>query len=47
MDSLISFDYADYQGQVLDYLEPEARARFTGTERWRELAEAVFGLLDH
>ena len=47
MESLISFDYADYQGQVLDYLEPEARARFTGTERWRELAEAVFGLLYH
>lgn len=47
MESLVSFDYADYQGQVLDYLEPDARTRFTGTERWRELAEAVFGLLDH
>ena len=46
MESLLGFTYADYAGQVLDFLEPAERERFAGKERWAEVVERSFALLE-
>ena len=46
LDVLVSFSYADYADQVLDYLEPESRADYGGVDRWNDLCSALIGLLD-
>jgi len=46
LDVLVSFSYADYADQVLDYLEPEWRADYEGVDRWNDLCAALIGLLD-
>ena len=46
LDVLVSFSYADYADQVLDYLEPESRAEYEGVDRWNDLCAALMGLLD-
>ena len=46
LESLLAMEYAQYQGQVLDYLEGDARIRFAGLDRWREISETVFGLVE-
>lgn len=43
--SLLSFEYRDYEGQVLEFLEPEARSDFEGDSRWNEICERVLNLL--
>ena len=45
-ENLLSFGYLDYEGQVLDYLEPEARERFEGERQWNEIGETLVGLLE-
>ena len=42
----MAFSYADYRGQVLDYLDPDAVARFDGEARWHELVETLYGLVE-
>ena len=44
-NNLLSLSYADYEGQVLEYLEPEQLDRFVGENYWDELRERLFGLL--
>ena len=46
LESLLALDYPQYQGQVLDYLEGDARIRFAGLDRWREISETVFDLVE-
>ena len=44
--TLLGFTYADYAGQVLDYLEPAERDRFAGEERWAEVIARAFALVE-
>lgn len=45
-DNLLAFTYRDYEGQVLDYLEPEHLEQF-GTKRvWNEIIETLLRVLD-
>ena len=46
MENLLALGYEDYAGQVLDYLEPDDRQRFAGAERWTEIVERSFALLE-
>ena len=46
LDRLVSFSYADYAGQVLDYLEPDSRADYEGVDRWNGICAALMSLLD-
>ena len=46
MESLLGFTYADYAGQVLDFLEPAERERYAGKARWTEVVERSFALLE-
>lgn len=46
MESLLGFTYADYAGQVLNFLEPDERERFAGEARWAEIVERAFALLE-
>ena len=46
LENLLSLHYAHYQGQVLDYLEPDARARFSGAQVWGDIGETVHGLIE-
>ena len=46
MESLLGLTYADYAGQVLDFLEPAERERFAGKARWAEVVERSFALLE-
>ena len=43
--NLLTFSYADYEGQVLEYLAPEHQDRFASESCWNELRERLFGLL--
>lgn len=45
-ENLLSLDYAHYQGQVLDYLEADARVRFSGADVWGDISETVLGLIE-
>ena len=45
-ETLLAFTYADYAGQVLDYLEPDQRERFAGKARWDEIVEQALALVD-
>ena len=45
LENLLAFNYADYRGQVLDYLEPETFSRFGGEARWQTLVDTVYGLV--
>lgn len=46
MENLLGLGYEDYAGQVLDYLEPDDRHRFAGADRWTEIVERSFALLE-
>ena len=46
MLNLLALSYADYKGQVLDYLEPEHVERFSGEPIWNEMCETVRGMLE-
>ena len=46
LENLLAFSYADYRGQVLDYLEPETLSQFGGETRWQMLVETVCGLVE-
>ena len=45
-ETVLSFTYADYAGQVLDYLEPAERQRFAGEALWNELVERAFAFVE-
>ena len=45
-ENLLAFSYLEYESQVLDYLEPEARDRFEGKGQWDEISSTLFGLLE-
>ena len=45
-DVVLGFTYADYAGQVLEYLEPAERQRFAGKAVWSEIAERAFALVE-
>lgn len=47
VDNLLAFTYADYEGQVLDYLEPEDLKRFGSQPVWNEMVETLLRVLDH
>jgi len=44
-DNLLSLAYADYEGQVLEFLEPESREEFSGELHWQEITERVLSIL--
>ena len=46
METLLSFTYEHYAGQVLNYLEPEQRERFSGEAVWAEVVDRAFTLVD-
>ena len=46
LDVLVSFTYADYADQVLDYLDPESLAEYEGVDRWDDLCATLLGLMD-
>ena len=45
-DTVLGFTYADYAGQVLEYLEPAERQRFAGEALWGEVVERAFALVE-
>ena len=45
-DTVLGFTYADYAGQVLEYLEPAERQRFGGEALWGEIVERAFALVE-
>lgn len=45
-ETVLGFTYADYAGQVLDYLEPRDRERFADEARWAECVERSFALVE-
>lgn len=44
-DNLLTLEYADYEGQVLEFLEPGNREEFSGELRWQEITERVLSIL--
>jgi len=46
IENVLAFSYADYQGQVLDYLEPEVLTRFAPERVWNEICETLLRLLE-
>ena len=44
--TVLGFTYADYAGQVLEYLEPAERQRFAGEGVWGEVVERAFALVE-
>ena len=44
--NLLGFTFSDYQGQVLEYLEPAQRNRFGTESSWSQLCERVFSLIE-
>ena len=45
-DTVLGFTYADFAGQVLEYLEPDDRQRFAGEALWGEIVERAFALVE-
>ena len=45
-DTVLGFTYADFAGQVLEYLEPADRQRFAGEASWGEVVECAFALVE-
>ena len=45
-ETVLGFSYADYAGQVLDFLEPDDRERFADEVRWAEVIERSFALVE-
>jgi len=45
-ENLLSLDYRDYEGQVLEYLEPDDVERFGSARVWNELVETLLRELD-
>ncbi len=46
IENLLAFSYADYQGQVLDYLEGEHLERFASERVWSEICETLLRILE-
>lgn len=46
MDNLSALGFEDYEGQVLDYLEPEHLERFGTAKVWSQIVETVGHALD-
>ena len=44
--NLLSLDYLAYEGQVLDYLDPELAPEYRGEDAWNQLIERVLALLE-
>ena len=44
-ENLFSFTYLDYQGQVLEFLEPEQREDYEGEVMWNSVCEKVLSML--
>jgi hypothetical protein len=48
IDSLKSLDWLDYEGQVVEFLDPDRRAEYGTREAWESLQRRVFeGLQAH
>ena len=45
-ENVFCFSYSDYQGQVLEYLDPEERAEYDGEVVWDAICEKVLTYLD-
>ena len=43
-ENLLSLDYSDYRGQVLDYLEPDDLDLYGSETTWTEMCERVYSL---
>lgn len=46
-DCLLSLTYADYAGQVLEFLSDEDRVRYGGKSTWAEIQQDVLDWLNH
>ncbi len=46
IDNLLALRYSDYQGQVLDYLEPEHLERFGSENTWNEIGQTLLRVLE-
>jgi predicted nucleotidyltransferase component of viral defense system len=46
IDHLLEFDYRDYRGQVLEYLDPEHVERFGSKTVWNEILETLVDVLN-
>jgi len=45
IDNLLAFTYQDYEGQVLDYLDPEHLERFGSEKVWGEIVDTLLRVL--
>ena len=45
-NNVLEFTYADYQGQVLDYLEPAQLDRFANEDCWNDICERLLTVLE-
>ena len=45
-ENIFSFSFEDYQGQVLEYLEPEQRDEFECEVMWNVICEKVLTFLE-
>ena len=46
MGALLSLTFADFNGQVVEFLDPENQDLYGSMIAWEQLQEAVFGLLE-
>ncbi len=44
-EALLSINYKDYEGKVLEFLAKEDREKFSGEEIWREIQDRVMNLI--
>lgn len=45
-EAALSLSFADFQGQVLEFLDPANRAEHGSKQQWEAMQETVLGLLD-
>ncbi len=46
LENLLAMTYADYQGQVLDFIDDDARNEYAAEPQWQRIAETVYRLLE-
>lgn len=46
VENLLSLDYPDYAGQVVEFLDEESRAEFASQADWNAMVDRIFRLLE-
>jgi len=46
LERLVALGWEDYEGQVVEFLDPDSRAEFANQAAWKELQTSVFEVLE-